>query len=143
MAYVTKEFYNDTFHGTPVPDDDFPRLAETASDVIDSLVYRPITDQTDKTALAKATAYEIEYIWKQGGIEAVTGNAESSKVLSESLDDYSVNESKTSSAQQAEVSLGNIPVSPLTLSILRTLGLMCRWAYAETAERRRRELFGK
>ena len=129
MAYLTREFYENTFHGTTVPENEFDRLALTASDVIDALVARPITDDVDKDTLAKATAYQLEYIFQQGGIEAVTGSAAGQRVTTEKLDDYSVSQQLTSAAEQNQLSINGIPVSPLAVAILRRLGLMSRWLY--------------
>lgn len=129
MAYLTKDYYEDTFHGVSIPDSQFDRLALAASDVIDALVTRPITDDVDKDTLAKATAYQLEYIYQQGGIEAITGSAAGQHVTTEKLDDYSITEQFTASAEQNQLSVNGIPVSPLALSILRKLGLMSRWLY--------------
>lgn len=129
MAYLTKDYYEDTFHGVSIPDSEFDRLALTASDVIDALVARPITDDVDKDTLAKATAYQLEYIYQQGGVKAVTGSAAGQHVTTEKLDDYSITEQLTTAAEQNQLSMNGIPISPLTLSILRRLGLMSRWLY--------------
>lgn len=69
MAYLTREFYENTFHGATIPESEFERLALTASDVIDALVTRPITDDVDKDALARAAAYQLEYIYQQGALK--------------------------------------------------------------------------
>ena len=73
MAYVTLEYYKVTFLGSPIEEAEFARLAMVASDVIDALVTRPINDDTDKDQLAKATAYQVEYIAAQGGIKREAG----------------------------------------------------------------------
>lgn len=130
MAYLTKEFYDNTFHGEPIADDEFVRLAEAASDVIDAVINVPVTDDTDKEGLARATAYQVEYIKQQGGISAVTGAAESQKVVTEKLEDYSYTEARTDAASQSMLTIGGIPVSPLAVAILRKLGLMARWYYS-------------
>ena len=131
MAYVTQEYYSDTFHGQAIPDDQFDRLAAMASDIIDSIVYVPIDPQkVDMTLVAKATAYEMEYIYQEGGIDAITGKAASSLKTSEHLDDYSISESVSDGAADSALSYNGIPVSSLAVAILRKLGLMCRWLYA-------------
>ena len=130
MAYVTLEYYKGTFLGNPIEEADFNRLAMIASDVIDALVTRPINDDTDKDQLAKATAYQVEYIAAQGGIAAVTGAAENQKIVTEKLDDYSIAEERTEESKQRLPTINGIPVSPLTLSILRKMGLMSRWYFA-------------
>lgn len=130
MAYLTKEYYVNSFRGAHIPDGEFERLAQTASDVIDALVTRPITEETDKDALAKATAYQLEYIYQQGGLDAVTGAAANQQVVTEKLDDYSVSQQLTTAAEQNQISIYGLPVSPLALMILRKLGLMSRWLYS-------------
>lgn len=130
MAYVTREYYMDTFHGESISDGEFERLASCASDVIDALVTVPIDDTIDADQLAKATAYQLEYINAQGGIEAVTGYADSQMAVTEKLDEYSIQEERTDKAVQNQPGIGGIPISPLTISILRRMGLMSRWAFA-------------
>ena len=130
MAYVTLEYYKGTFLGSPIEEAEFARLAMVASDVIDALVTRPINDDTDKDQLAKATAYQVEYIAAQGGIAAVTGAAESQKIVNEKLDDYSIVEERTEESQQRLPTVNGVPVSPLTLSTLRKMGLMSRWYFS-------------
>lgn len=130
MAYVTKEFYDNTFHGEPIDEKKFVRLADIASDLIDAIILQPITDEVDKEQLARAAAYQVEYIEAQGGVSAVTGSADSQMVVSEKLDDYSISAQQSDTANQSQVTFNGIPISPLALSILRNQGLMCRWVYA-------------
>lgn len=131
MSYVTKTYYEDTFHGQPIPADQFTRLADTASDVVDMIVLIPIDpDKTDMELIAKATSYELEYLYQQGGIDAITGKAASGMSNTERLDEYSVSESVSESTAANLLSVNGIPISPLTVAILRKLGLMCRWLYA-------------
>ena len=130
MGYVGKEYYDNVFGAEPIEEKEFERLAEIASDLIDAIILQPITDETDKEQLAKAAAYQVEYIMAQGGVSAVTGNAESQKAVTEKLDDYSISEAQTDAASQNQATFNGIPISPLTLSILRKLGLMSRWMYA-------------
>lgn len=131
MAYITMEYYVGTFQGKAIPESDFPRLAETASDVIDMIATKQIDVQSiDTEKLAKATAYEMETLYSQGGIDATTGKASSQLAVTERLDEYSISEQQSNSAAENTISINGIPVSPVTVSILRSLGLMCRWYYA-------------
>lgn len=131
MTYITRDFYVDTFHGQAIPEDEFLRLSETASDVIDMIVMKPIDLQAiDAEKLAKATAYEMETLFAQGGIDATVGRAANQMTVSEKLDEYSITEQQSAAAAQDTISVNGIPVSPLTVAILRSLGLMCRWYYA-------------
>lgn len=135
MAYVTYDDYLNTFHGQPIEQDAFDRLAETASDVIDAIVMRPITSDVDAAQLSKAAAYEVEYIHAQGGLQAVTGFAAAQQQTTEKLDEYSITSGQSESAARHQSAFGGIPVSPLTVQILRNLGLMCRWYYAGRGDR--------
>ncbi len=41
MPYVTQEYYNDTFHGEPVDNADFPSLLERAAEIVEEMcMYR-------------------------------------------------------------------------------------------------------
>lgn len=134
MAYIDQEYYEDTFQGLSIPDEEFPRLADTASDVIDSIVQKPVplTDGKASADVKRATAYEVECLFSQGGIDAVTGFAAGITAQSESLGNYSIGRSAPSAAGAAISILSHdgIPVSSMAVSLLRKAGLMCRWAYA-------------
>lgn len=133
MAYIDRSYYTDVFVGKPIPEADFPRLAQAASDIVDAIVYIPISDVTDR--VKRATAYQLEMLYEQGGLDAVTGFAEGSAGY-EMLGDYSVTaEGKSggsSGSGASALSLNGIPVSRLAVSLLRAEGLMRRWAYAGT-----------
>lgn len=133
MAYLTKEYYLDTFHGTAVEESQFDRLAQAASDIIDAIVLIPIDpDKHDMDGIAKAAAYQMEMLVAQGGIEAVVGLS-SQGITSEQLGDYHVSGSAagaSSDGAAAPPSFQGIPISPITLAILRKVGLMRRWAFA-------------
>lgn len=129
-AYVNIDYYINTFKGESIDATLFERLAIIASDVINSIVMRPIDATVDTDMLAKAAAYQVEYLAAQGGISAVTGHAESQLAVSETLEEYSISETQTDAAKQNQASIGGIPISPMTLSTLRRLGLMSRWLYA-------------
>lgn len=120
--------------GTLVSAEDFPRLADRASDIIDALVSKPVPliDGAAEDNVKKATAYQVEALAAQGGEDAITGFA-SGLVGSESLGNHSVSVSGGSNATGivSIPSMSGVPVSQLTLSKLRAAGLMCRWAYAE------------
>lgn len=131
MAYIDKAYYTDEFKGTIIPNNEFPRLAEIASDVIASVATIEIDENAAKTAeVKKATAYEVEMLYHQGGIDAVLGFAESTAVSSESLGGYSVSNAANNGSQVIIRTKDGIPVSSLAIALLKKAGLMCRWAYA-------------
>ena len=44
MAYTDFEFYTTTYHGNVVPEADFPRLADRASDFLDVITFERLVD---------------------------------------------------------------------------------------------------
>lgn len=130
MAYIDKAFYDDTFHGTEIPTSEFDRLAEIASDVVyDVCILKPDAEDLIDAAFKKAVAYQVELLYLQGGVDAIVGLSEAALTGgSESLGDYSTSSGTTH--QAAVLTCNGIPVSSVTLMLLRRLGLMARWAYA-------------
>lgn len=131
MAYIDATYFKKEFSGCDIPSSEFLRLSSIASDVIDSLVHTEIDENAKYMDLVKkAVGYETEMLYMQGGIEAITGMAAGVNVSSESLGGYSVSINSSNSGTVAKTKDG-IPISTLTLSILRKAGLLCRWAYYE------------
>ena len=132
MSYITKEFYDENFKGTTIPDAEFERLAEIASDVIESVcTVKPTVNDLENPVFLKAVCYQVEMLYLQGGIDAIVGFSESSLASgSESLGDYSVGGTGKDVGANA-VRVGGIPVAWLSIYQLKKLGLMSRWAYAE------------
>lgn len=129
-AYIDTEYYSNIFNGSAIPPEEFERLAQMASDFIDSVVYLPIKDVTDN--VKRATAYQMEMLYSQGGVDAVTGNA-SASAGTERLGDYSISGGTSSGNPQngsTTLMVNGIPISALAVSLLRREGLMRRWAYA-------------
>ena len=131
MSYITEEFYVSTFGGVEIPDGEFKRLADIASDVIyDVCVIKPTDKEINDDTFQKAVCYQAEMLYLQGGVDAIVGFSESSQASgSESLGDYSVGSGGSAGAIAGTI--GGIPVSALAIGRLRKLGLMSRWAYAE------------
>lgn len=130
MAYIDKTFYDDTFHGTEIPEGEFDRLADIASDVVYGIcIIKPEAEDLIDETFKKAVAYQVELLYRQGGLDAVVGFSEAScSGGSESLGDYSISEGNA--RQEAVKTYNGIPVSSMALMLLRRLGLMARWAYA-------------
>ena len=57
MAYADYEFYTTSYFGSVVPEADFPRLAEKASDP-------PLMCNTRKTSTAKACKEAKTHLWR-------------------------------------------------------------------------------
>lgn len=126
MAYIDFAYFKNEFCGCDIPEGEFPRLSVIASDVIDSIVTIAVTDE-NIDVVKKATAYEVEMLFLQGGVDAIIGMAANNSISTESLGAYSV--SKTGDANKLVKTKGGIPISEMTLSLLRNAGLTCRWAY--------------
>lgn len=88
MAYTDFEFYATTYHGNVVPEADFPRIADRASDFLDVITFDRLIDglpddERAKTKVQKAVCavadklYELELADKQA-LSAATGGTSSS-----------------------------------------------------------------
>lgn len=89
MAYTDFEFYTTTYHGNVVPEADFPRIADRASDFLDVITFDRFVDglpddERAKTKVQKAVCavsdkmYELELAEKQA-LSAATGGSSSSE----------------------------------------------------------------
>ena len=130
MAYIDKEYYDSVFKGIEIPEGEFERLADIASDVISEVSIQEITDEDAITnEVKKATAYEVEFLYEYGGLDAILGYANIGGE-SESLGDYSV--SSGSQVQKPVQTIGGIPVSTMAIVQLRKAGLMKSWLFARS-----------
>ena len=88
MAYTDFEFYTTTYHGNVVPEADFPRIADRASDFLDVITFDRLvdglpSDERTATKVQKAVCavsdklYELELAEKQA-LSAAAGSASSS-----------------------------------------------------------------
>lgn len=128
MGYLSYEEYVAGFQGSAVPEEEFAYLANAASAIVDLLVSRPITRVNDGIRLA--TAYQVELLFAQGGIDALAGLATVTSGIDEKLGDYSIGTPYVANEKRC-YSIGGIPVSGLTVSILRREGLMSRCVFEE------------
>ncbi len=128
MNYLSYETYIAGFGGSAVPEEEFDYLAGAASAIVDLLVSRPLTEITDTIRLA--VAYEVETLYAQGGIDALGGLASVTSGIDEKLGDYSIGTPYVANERRC-YSIGGIPVSGITVSILRREGLMSRCVYQE------------
>lgn len=133
MVYIDWVYYKTVFEGTLVPSDTFPTMARLASDVVDMIAMLPITQNmlpgADRAALIqKATAYEVDYLYEQGGESAANGAADAF-MGSESLGEYRYAGSAQSGDDSAVALVEGIPVSPITKRLLYRAGVMSRWVY--------------
>lgn len=84
MAYADYEFYTTSYFGSVVPETDFPRLAEKASDFIDTMTFDRLVDglptnERSQKRIKKAVCslaeimYQIELAEKNATNAAVSG----------------------------------------------------------------------
>lgn len=108
MAYTDFEFYATTYHGNVVPEADFPRIADRASDFLDVITFDRLVDglpddERAKTKVQKAVCavaeklYELELAEKQanaaaqaGGSSGTSGGATSGIISSRSSGSESI-----------------------------------------------------
>lgn len=133
MAYVTADEYSNTFHGSAIPSEMFDRIEGDAEDIIDGIVQLPVTDEDKATdRFKRAVCYQAELIYRCGGMEAIIDRANQGRVTNERLDDYSVSHDQNPGDSQMDnlPTLNGVPVSPMTVSILRNMGYLKRWVYS-------------
>ena len=86
MSYADYEFYTTSYFGTVVPETDFPRLAERASDFVDAMTFDRLVDglpenERSKKRIKKAVCslaelmYQIELAEKNATNAAVSGTS--------------------------------------------------------------------
>lgn len=121
--YISYEYYISGFGGNLISENEFEGLAEASTDIIDLLVTSPITSVTDE--LRRAAAYEAETLYSQGGSDALSGLAAVTSGIDEKLGDYSIGTPYVSNEKRC-YSIGGIPVSGMTVAILRKAGYMSR-----------------
>lgn len=84
MAYTDFEFYATTYHRNVVPEADFPRIADRASDFLDVITFDRLVDglpddERAKTKVQKAVCavcdklYQLELADKQANAAALAG----------------------------------------------------------------------
>ena len=63
MAYTTFTFYEQTYHGNVIPSDEFDRIADRASDFLDTITFDRLADGLPSDERA-ATNY-ISWSWQR------------------------------------------------------------------------------
>ncbi len=128
MKYISYDYYISRFGGSAIPEEEFDYIASASSTVVDMLVSAPISIITDKIRLA--VAYEAETLFAQGGVDSLSGLAAVTSGIDEKLGDYSIGTPYVSNQKRC-FSIGGVPVSGLTVAILKNEGLMSRCVYTE------------
>lgn len=121
MSYITETEYEE-YTKADLPAD-FAILSEAASAIIDTLTMNRIVlegfdefEDADQTAIKKAVCAEVHCLVENGGVYAITGNADGA--TSVSIGKFS--ESGASSMRNIE----GIPVSPMINIYLGLTGLL-------------------
>jgi hypothetical protein len=127
MGYITLDYYTNTFHGHPISADAFPRLADDAGMMIDSIVQRPVGDADKAGDLFKrAVCYQTEVLALAGGVPALAEGEANGRLLSVSNDGYSEHRERIKEAH----TLNGLPVSSMAMATLQQMGYLKRWVYA-------------
>lgn len=124
MSYVIEDYYNETFHGEPVDNTDFPSLSERASEIVEEMtMYRltPVTilamPEDVQERVKKAVCAQIEYLDANGGSDMDNGNDLQSAALGK------FNYNKTSGA---DGSTQQSIYAPRAIRLLAPTGLLYR-----------------
>lgn len=126
--YICYDYYISSFRGSTVPEEEFDAMVQAASDIVDLLVSSPIKNINEN--IRRAVAYEADTLYVQGGADALSGFASVTSGIDEKLGDYSIGTPYVSNEKRI-YSIGGVPVSGMTLAILRKEGLMSRCVYTE------------
>lgn len=125
MAYIDRDYYT-SFSDIDIPQAEFTKLAERASDIVDIVTFNRIETMGGLTALPshmqtsikKATASQVEMIYIDGGIE----NMASSAAKQASIGKFSYSTGATSD----EGNSNSITLSPMAKAYLAPTGLLYR-----------------
>jgi hypothetical protein len=77
MAYTTFTFYEQTYHGNVVPAEDFDRIADRASDFLDTITFDRLADglPSNERAATRDKLYQLELADKQAMSAAAGGTS--------------------------------------------------------------------
>lgn len=120
MAYIDKKYYDNDYVGKEIPGYDFDNLADKASMIIDFITYGRASKYTSEKFISMiklATAIQTEYMYCQGGIDSYTGKSDNLKT-SENIGNYAYSQNI-----DRVFSFGGIPISPLAVAVLDSLGI--------------------
>lgn len=124
MAYVTAEYYNETFKGEPVADADFPSLLSRAEEIIEELtMYRATADTLPampadiQERMKRAVCAQIEYLDANGGSDMDNGDA---------LQSAGLGKFNYSKGTNADGSVIQSIYAPRAMRILAPTGLLYR-----------------
>ena len=137
MAIITQELYKELGFDSDIVD--FEKLSRAAEIVIfETCNVKPDSTIEQMREYKEAICYEIELLCEQGGTDAINGFSEYAQGLkSESLGSYSVSGgggNASSDGVKVIETIAGIPVSSISIMLLRKIGLMNRWAYMNASD---------
>lgn len=112
---VDYNFYRIEYQGEEIDPAEFNRLAKRSYDLIMSLHQGEETDNVKKAECA-----QIEFLYKNGGIDALVGN-DKSQFVSESIGGYSYSKGNNSSGLRY---VNGLPIAPLVWLYIRRGGVV-------------------
>lgn len=112
-------YYITTYCGEPIDGETFKRLAVRSHDIIMSLTGN-VTETDD---IKKAQCAEIEFLSKNGGVEATAGN-DKSQFVSESIGGYSYSRGNSNSATSSIQYINGLPIAPMVWTYIRRVGVV-------------------
>jgi hypothetical protein len=127
MAYIDYTYYTETFKGEPITKEQFERLVERASDLVDQMTTYGLqgVDLTQAAPIIqnnvkKATAAQVEYMASQGGGMSIHGGAPASV----SIGNFTYSEG--GNRGQGNLTREQQMVSPAVIAYLKPTGLLYR-----------------
>lgn len=130
MPYIDKSYYDVYNPPNDLDESEFQLLEARAEDIINSLVFNKIEilgfnnfSEFTKGRIQKAVAAQVDTLNVQGGIEALTGQAEAS-TGGFSIGKFSMSAGKGSGTGKGIQLIDGIPISPLVNSYLIPTNLL-------------------
>ena len=118
MAYTDYEFYKERYFGTIIPEADFPRLAERASDKIDSLTNKRLRkwmpeDEGDATDVQKAVCAFAESLYYSEALASAGMSGVGGNTLADGTIQGKVISSRSSGSESVSFATGGTSASSL------------------------------
>ncbi|WP_077735636.1 hypothetical protein [Bacillus sonorensis] len=137
MAYITPDYYNNTYKGTAAPSTaDLERYIERASDVIDQVTgfklyggkFEELPEGFIKEMVMKATAAQVEFYVLKGG-DAEVNAGEDNGMNSVSIGAFSYSNGSSGGDSGGSFGRDADRISPSALSFLTPTGLLYRGVF--------------
>ena len=123
MMLPSYSYYQNVFGGKIVEAAEYFSLVTAAHDILSSICTRPLPE--GDAQVDRAIVYQVEMLVCQGGRDALGGRGTSSGIT-EVLGDYSIGYRVGNGEMNRVKTVGGVPISGVSLAILRKKGLMSR-----------------